>query len=273
MQVAGGLDEHAGPVHDPLVLLLAPAVRVAGLVRVGVAPVPARPLPDVEDRVEAPALHVHPDRPHVPDPARRGRALRHEVHLVDHVDLRRRRPQVVDHVVEEQRVRGLDRVAVALRQANDGLLLAGREERLDPEARRAPRHVHPDAVVEVDHVHARHAAVQVGQVGPDAGEPAVDLRPLDDRRVADLILAGNDVEGTDPVRDALRTPGKLLHRRGLPDRRARVRAGGDHCSQREAGGERASGAPDQVLHERHRIYLRPYCDYRGAAAAVARSAS
>ena len=58
-----------------------------------------------------------------------------------------------------------------------------------------PAEVHPDAVVQVEHVHARHLAVHVGQVGPHARDVAVDLRLLRDRLVADLVLAGMTLNG------------------------------------------------------------------------------
>ena len=205
MQVAPGGHQHAVAVGDPLVLGLTAAVGVRLVVRIGVAPPAPGALLDVEDRVRAALLHVHPDRGDRPDAARPPRGARDEVDLVDHVHLGRHRREVVDHVVEQPRVRGAVLVGVALREADDGLLLAGGHEQLG-QARRGgigTAEVGPHAVVQVDHVHARHPAARVDQVGPDAGDPAVHLRLLADDLVADLVLARDHVERTDPVGQAL----------------------------------------------------------------------
>ena len=64
-------------------------------------------------------------------------------------------------------------------------------------------------------------------------KPAVELWPLDDQRVADLVLAGHDVERPDPVLDPLRAVRERLHRDGLA--LGAALAGGEASASSDAG--------------------------------------
>ena len=146
VQVPAGADERAVLGHGPRGPRHAP-----GLVGIGEAAVRSTAAAlGVEHRVEA-ADRVEQGRLDRLDPLRRRRAVRDEVDLVGDEDLVRRRREVVDHVVHQPVVAGAIAPAVAGRRDDRGLLLAGREQR------RAVRD--PDAVVQVDHVDGRDAAV------------------------------------------------------------------------------------------------------------------
>jgi hypothetical protein len=92
-------------------------------------------------------------------------------------------------------------------------------------------------VVQVDHVDPGHAPVHIREVGPDAGEVAIDLRSLADQRIADLVLPRHDVEGADLVLDPLRAVGERADGDGLP------------LGRREGGG-RPYGQADERRDER-----------------------
>ena len=245
--------QHAVAVGHPLVAASAAGVGLRVVVGVGVAAVLAGALLDVEHGIELAALDVHPDRAHRLDPPRLGRRLGDEVDLVDHVDLRRHRREVVDHVVEVPGVRRLVLVAVTLGNAHDRLLLAGGEEELGEwRGGRAPAEIRPHSVVEVDHVHTGDLSVGVGQVGPDAGDPAIHRGLLGDDPVADLVLTGDDVERADPVGHPLGPVGAARHRhRRLRRAGRRGQDEGDQDSD-----ERASRAAKS---KRHRLILVAFC--------------
>ena len=263
VEVPGGGHQDSRPVHDPLVALGATVVGIAGVVREGVLTAPARALSHVEDRVGAAVDHVHPHRPHRLHLLPGARVGGHEIGLVDHPDPGGHRGQVVDHVVEQQRVVAADRISVTARERHDRLLLAGREETLR-KARRgvAAVEVQPHAVVQVDHVHARHLAVEVGQVGTDAREVPILLRLLEDDLVADLVLARLDVERADPVLDPLGPVGRILDGNGLArGHRLHRHGGGRGGEQRnERDREHAYNAPPGRQHHTYSIYLRTLCE-------------
>ena len=92
-----------------------------------------------------------------------GEVAGHEVDVVGDVDLRRLVGQVVDHVVEDPRVRGAHRIPVAVRELVDRLLLARGHERVQPGeavalALAGGPVAQPHAVVQVDHVDAGDGA-------------------------------------------------------------------------------------------------------------------
>ena len=93
--------------------------------------------------------------------------------------------------------------------------------------------VEPHAVVQVDHVDAGDAAVEVVEVGPDADDPAVELGLLVHALVADVVLARDDVERPDLEGEALRPVGRG---RDLDQRavRLRERAGRSERQQQRA---------------------------------------
>ena len=131
VQVARGAHQRAVVVGGPGVARRAAAVGVGDVVGEGDAAVVARALDGVEDRVGAAALDVEPLRLDLVHPARGLGAERDEVHLPGDVDPRRRRREVVDHVVEQPLVVRAVAPAEALGLADRRLLLAGRPRRAD----------------------------------------------------------------------------------------------------------------------------------------------
>src|ERR687897_201119 len=104
--------------------------------------------------------------------------------------------------------------------------------------------------MEMDDIHARHAAVQIRQVGADAGDVPVDLRPLADDVVADRVLARDHVERADPVLDSLGAVGQRADGDGLPLGRGSPRMTRSHPS-----------------------YLRSACELLGASALAIRDSA
>ncbi len=186
---------------------------------------------DVEDRIAAAVLDVHPDRPDRAEAGGLRGAVRDEVDRV--ADRKRHRlwRQVVDHVVDRPDVARLVAVAESARHLHDRLLLAGAHEQP-----RAAGEIGEDAVVEHHLVGFRGLALprprRPDEVGPHADDPAIHPRALapHDRPVGDPVLAGGHVQGPDRVGDPLDTIAEALRRpvRGLG------RGGGDqqHARQR-----------------------------------------
>ncbi len=188
MQVAGGRQQRHRPVRHVLVsgadVGLLRRVRLVGE---GEAPLAALALHRVEDGVGPQPGHVHPERMGGGELGGGGRVGRHEVDVVGDRHLRRLRRQVVDHVVHDPVVRRRVLVAVALRQLQRRLLLAGGEGRIAV--------VEPDAVVQVDHVDARHlAAARVDEVRLEARDEARDLGLVRVDVGLDVVLARQDVD-------------------------------------------------------------------------------
>ena len=183
--------------HHVAVARIRPRPPLLGLARVRVAAVAAAGAAvDVEHRVRLDAHDVQPHRPDLLHPGRLRRRVGDELELVVDVDVGRCRREVVDHVVHHPRVARPVAPAVARGRLHRGLLLAGRERRLAV--------VDPHAVVQVDHVHARDAAVGVREVRLEAGDPAVDLRALVVELEDDVVAPGPDVDRPEPVLQRLR---------------------------------------------------------------------
>jgi hypothetical protein len=197
MQVPGGADDRPVLGHHPAV-----APRPADLVgELRPAVATARAALRVEHRVGA-ADGVEPHGLDLGHRRRGRRAVRDEVEVVGDVDLLRRRREVVDHVVHDPRIGGPVAPAVAGRSADRRLLLAGGEQRLLV--------AEPHAVMQVDDVHARDAAVLAHEVRREAGDPAVDRRL--ERVVVELdrVLARLDLDRAELVVEGLH----ILRRRG-----------------------------------------------------------
>ena len=188
MDVASGRDERARMGDRELVQRRSRAVRVLGHVGERVLAVLAAAAMHVEHWVEVVIHHVHPDRMHCLDVLRGGRGHRQVVHVVGHVDLLLDVREVVDHVVEDPRVIGADRIAVPLRQRVDRLLLAAGHERVEAGGLAVALSssglavAEPHSMVEVDDVDSWNVAAalsvrqRVMEVRIHADHVAVDLR-------------------------------------------------------------------------------------------------
>ncbi len=215
MEVPCRADERAVLGHRPAV-----GPRPADLLRVLRAVVPAAgPALGVEHRVGA-ADGVEPGRLDLGHRRRGRRAVRDEVEVVGDVDLRRGRREVVDHVVHVPRVRGQVAPAVARRRAEGGLLLAGREQRLQV--------LEPHPVVQVDDVHARDGPVLHHEVRREARDPAVHRRLERVVLERDRVLPRLDLHGAELVVERLH----VLRRRG--------------CREQETEDERGEGDSHDV---------------------------
>ena len=252
-------DDVAVPVDPPTVLWHRPcrvgparlAERVIGegelAVLAAVSPV------DVEDRVEAAVVDVHPDRPDRLDLLGQGRIIRNEVDLPLDVHRELLRDEVVDHVVEDPGVRGQVAVPVTLGQPELRLLLTGGVEPLATGGGVIPVDVEPDTVVEHHLVRGRHVElaaflVDGHQVRLEAGDPAVLGRLLMalHHRVADLVLAAGDGNRAAVIGVGLGPVTVVDDRRldrcsGIPGLAAGFGVRGTKGSQQDEEGERGHG--------------------------------
>ncbi len=247
MQVTRGRHERGVAVGDPAVAHRPARVRPGHLVGIGQRAAAARAARRVEDRVGLPALDVHPQGRYLLDPRGLGRRVGDEPHRVRDVDLLRRAAEVVDHVVEDEELARRVAPAVPARGVDVRLLLTGGERRLLRDE--------PDGVVQVDLGDRRRLAVGgVHQAGPEADDPAVDVRPLALQVDADEVLAGPDRHRAEAVGELLgagrhprlthgdRRGGRGVRRRGL--RRRGGRRGCERDQQpRQRGRDQPQGTP------------------------------